>query len=108
MATNTNTSSSTKNDNGIPVEEDAYADDLEPVAGLSSASACIQFHLNLQNTADKKNKDEDEDSHNSHMIHEHMFHPVYTHQIFHNEAIHGFVPFQKEQQTSFAIASKYM
>lgn len=57
-------------------------DDLEPVAGLSSAAACVDLHLL--------------DS---------VFKPVFTHQCFMNEAILGFRPFVVDEEDAANIAN---
>jgi len=57
-------------------------DDLEPVAGLSSAAACIDLHLM--------------DS---------VFKPVFTHQCFMHETILGFRPFVVDEEDAANIAN---
>ena len=72
-------------------EEDIQ--DVDPVAGLSSASACITFKTKTSST--------------SALLSSSFFNPVYTHQIFGNEEIiKGYQPFPKAQQKSNDIFTK--
>ncbi len=64
-------------------------DDLDPVAGLTSASACIDLNLDVSGGTSAF-----------------TFKPVYTHQCFEKEFIPGFVPFSADEQEAFDLASK--
>ncbi len=70
-------------------------DDLDPVAGLTSASACIDLNLDVS-----------DGTHTSEIAF--TFKPVYTHQCFEKEFIPGFAPFLADEQEALDLASKSM
>ncbi len=57
---------------------------MEPLAGLSSASACIDLKY----------------------LDQYTFKPVYTHQCFENEFIPGFAPMEEDELLAQDIARK--
>ena len=65
-------------------------DDIEPAAGSSSASACIQFQL----------LGDDDD--------EYKFKPVYTHQSFENEFIPSYAPLEEDEVEAHEITSELL
>ena len=77
-------------------------EDLEPVAGLSSASAIIALYL-------YKGKDpvSDSTSDSSSAALQPCIHPVFTHQCFENEVIEGYTPFPDETEKAFQLACKF-
>ena len=79
-----------------------HDEDLEPVAGLSSASAIIALHLGK---AKDPVSDYTSDS-SSAALHPCM-HPVFTHQCFENEVIQGYIPFPDETEKAFQLARKF-
>jgi hypothetical protein len=60
-------------------------DDVEPLAGLSSASACIEIKY----------------------LDQYTFNPVYTHQCFEKEYIPGFAPMEADEVVAHDITRKF-
>jgi hypothetical protein len=64
--------------------------DLEPQAGISCASACIHINYGNQSTGAK-----------------HLLKPVYTHQIFEEEVIRGYQPFESDILEAQELSSEF-
>jgi len=65
--------------------------DLEPQAGVSCASACIRIKYGNHSTGAAE-----------------FLKPVYTHQIFEQEVIRGYQPFQSDILEAQELASEFI